>query len=230
MTSDVTSWALQGWFHLTEKYWPEHPDVVIGGYSPLAFPIPTYAQFISVGNFYDYPIQKWSDGLIKLLEQIDDECFVWTMDDFWPIRPVNNQAIQTLFNHAVNHRELARIDLSRDRQYAKDSMILGKIEDLDIVGTPLPSAYLLSLQTGIWRRSALKAYLVPGETAWQVELEGTSRMNAAGSNVIGTLQEPTKYLIAVQKGKLSLDGGYQGQDHALPLEDVEKLRSLGYLP
>lgn len=227
LTSDVTSWALRPFLHLMGKYWPEHPPIMIAGYTRPEFLPPE--QFMSLGNFEDFPVNRWSDGLALMLQKVDEECFIWTMDDFWPIRPVKHQAVVDLFNHAVRNKELARVDLTSDRAGAATARVLTQLYGLDIVGTELPSQYHLSFQASIWRTSALQAYTVPGETGWQMELDGTNRMNLAAANVIGTLQEPMKYVIAVQKGKLTLDGGYQGKDHALPQEDYDELIALGML-
>lgn len=227
LTSDATSWALRAWFHLTNKYWPEHPPVLVAGYTKPDFLKDD--EFLSLGNFDDYPVNRWSDGLIKLLEQVSDETFIWTMDDFWPIRDIDHKAVVTLFDHITKHRELARIDLTADRAGAANSRITGYIDNLEIVATDLPSQYHLSLQAGIWRTSALKLYTVPGETGWEMELNGTTRMCLAAANVIGTTNEPLRYVIAIQKGKLALDGGYQGPNHALPYEDYIELLDLKYL-
>lgn len=227
LTSDKTSWALQAWRWLADKYWPEHPSVLVGGFTKPQFL--SDSEFVYLGEFFDYPIGRWSDAFSRFLRMVDDECFIWSMDDFWFIQRVKHDAVVQLFNHATAHKELARIDLSNDRAGAGDAIDLGKLGNLDVVGCPLPTQYNCSLQAGIWRRSALLQYLVPGETAWQVELNGTGRMNAAGANVIGTRQEPMRYLISIQKGVLKLDGGYQGKEHALPQDDVEELRRLGYI-
>lgn len=227
LTSDVTSWALRPFLHLMGKYWPEHPPIMVAGYTCPEFLPPE--QFMSLGKFEDFPVNRWSDGLKVMLDLIEDECFIWTMDDFWPIRPVKHKAVDILFRHALRSKDLARIDLTHDRAGAATAKVIGQLEGLDIVGTELPSEYHLSLQAGIWRTDALKRFTVEGETGWEMELNGTHRMNDASANVIGTLQEPLRYVIAIQKGRLALNGGYQGTDHALPDEDYQELIQLGLL-
>src|SRR3990167_2614873 len=104
LTSDVTDWALQGWFCLLNKYWPEHPPVVVGGFTPPKFPLD--AEFIRLGRFVDYPVTKWSDALIALLEAIPDEFFIWTMDDFWLLRRVDDRGVRLLWDYISSHSEL----------------------------------------------------------------------------------------------------------------------------
>ena len=227
LTSDVTDWALQGWFCLLNKYWPEHPPVVVGGFTPPKFPLD--AEFIRLGRFVDYPVTKWSDALIALLEAIPDEFFIWTMDDFWLLRRVDDRGVRLLWDYISSHSELARIDLTADRVLAHGARDAGVLDHLQLITNEHPVPYLLSLQTGIWRKSALRAYLVPGESPWQVELEGTTRMLRAGANVLGTREVPVRHLIAIQQGRLALDGGYQGTEYALSHEDEIELRQKGFL-
>lgn len=227
LTSDKTAWALRGWFHLADKYWPQHPPVIVGGYTPLE--VPAGVEFISLGAFSDYPVNKWSNALKRLLERIPDEFILWTMDDFWPIAPVDQSAVDILGAYLERHEHIARIDLTADRVFAHGAKEAGTLGRLHLVTNELPVPYLFSLQTGLWRKSALQAYLVDDETPWQVELEGTSRMYAAGANVYGTREAPVKNLIAVQQGKVTLDGGYQGKEYALPPEDFYELHALGAL-
>jgi hypothetical protein len=47
--------------------------------------------------------------------------------------------------------------------------------------------------------------------------------------VLGTRQAPVRYLIAVQHGKLALDGGYQFPRTMLRTADMHALGELGYL-
>ena len=166
---------------------------------------------------------------MKLLEVIDDEYFIWTMDDFWLLRRVDDSGVRLLWDHIKAHPELARIDLTADRVLAHGAIDAGALGHLHLVANEHPVPYLLSLQTGIWKREALRAYLVSGETPWQVELEGTTRMHRAGANVLGTREVPVKHLIAIQQGRIALDGGYQGTEYALSSEDREELNQKGFL-
>lgn len=227
VTSDKTDWALPGFFHQLKKYWPDHPPVVVAGFRKPA--LPERAEYFEIGNFEDYPVNKWSDSVRVVLSQMREEAFIWTMDDFWLTRPVDNQAVLYASLYMLEHPELARFDLTRDRQFAANMREVEKYGRITIITNDYPVSYLLSFQMGLWRTSALLAYLQNGETPWQTELEGTTRMQKAAANVVGTREEPIRYCIVVQKGEITTDGGYQGTDHALSPDDVAELWSLGYL-
>lgn len=228
LTSDKTAWMLRAMCHLLDKYWPAHPAVVVGGYTRPA--LPAGVEWIELGAFADYPYERWSDGLLKLLSLIPDECFLWTMDDFWLVRPVDDAAVRMLYQHLVNFPHLARIDLTTDRLYAGGVQEAGTLGPLHLVSTPPGTPYQLSFQSGLWRREALRQYLVPGETAAEVEIRGSHRMTLASANVLGTREAPLRYLIAMQHGKLCIDGGgYQVPRVELSAEDRAELAELGYL-
>lgn len=229
-TSDVTLWALQGCLWLLDRYWPAHPPVLIGGYTPPAFPLPDYATFLSLGVFADYPADKWSDGVHKFLAGQSDDIIIVHFDDFWLVRPVDERAVQLLYAHMFANPHLARIDLTSDRSNASTAEPAGELEHLHLVSTPPATPYQLSFQTGIWRREALRQYLKLGESAAETEIRGSHRMTLANANVLGTLEAPVAYKIVVQHGRVVIDEpGYQVPPVELPAQDRAELARLGYL-
>lgn len=227
-TSDKTLWALQAFAHLWNKYvggvWP----VLVCGFTPPTFPLPHYFKFHSIGAFEEYPVQRWSNAVMRVLSEIDDEIILTTMDDFWPSRKVDVEAVNMLDRYMrVDNPHVSRVDLTTDRLYAANLLEVGALGRLDLIANDFPVAYLLSLQAGLWRRMELLKYLRPDETPWDTEINGTRRMQDGKATVLGTRQAPMRYLIAVQQGKLAFDGGYQVP--RVPFSDWEELRALGYL-
>lgn len=229
-TSDVTLWLARGMFHQLDKHWPDHPPVVIGGYTPPDFPLPDYATFHQIGEFKDYPANRWSDGVLKFLEAMPDEVFIYHMDDFWLMRSVDDQAVRLLYQYLLDNGHIARADLTADRANSGNTQDAGTLGHLSLISTPPNTPYQLSFQTGLWRRAALIQYLTPGESAGESEIRGAYRMTLANANVLGTLNEPVRYQIAMQHGALHLyDTGYQAAHHQLSAEDLAELDALGYL-
>lgn len=226
LTSDKYIGAIRPFAFLFNRYWSEHQPVVVAGYSPPGFSLPPNFRFISVGKQADYPIDKWSDGLIRLLNSIDDSHIVLMLEDYWISRPVNTEAVRMLYDYARQFRYVLKVDLCGDRLYAQGADLdYGVCGYLDLVKSDPASQYHLSLLTGIWNRELLLRFLIRGETPWQVELEGTPRVRAAAGEVIvlGTRQWPVKHILAHRRGdpsELLLDG--------LKREDVEAMAKLGY--
>lgn len=206
-TSDKYLWALRIMLHLYQKYWG-WPAIVFG-FTPPKFELPKCARFESVGAFEDYPAGKWSDAVIGALQSTGDKYAIVLLEDYWLTRQVDTDAIRSLAGYVMQYGDIARADLVTDRLYAPDLIELEPYNDLDIISNDPPPSYHMSTQASIWNKAALLDALVPGESAWDTEMNGTARLISAGWRVVGTRQCPVRYVIGVQVGKLSLMGGYQ---------------------
>lgn len=233
-SSDATIALLPGCLHQISHHWPAHPPAVIAGYTPPTFELPDWAEFHSIGRFEDYPVGEWSTGVIQALEWFTDDIFCWTMEDFWPIAPVDDQIVRFCERVLTDAPDVARIDLTDDRLKSGGAMnahVMYLEKAADLIYTPPSTPYQLSFQTGLWRRSALLAHLRPHETPAEAEIRGADRMSRSGAVVLGTRQAPVRYLITMQHGKLHLnDSGYQDPSTRLSNEDLLELDRLGYLP
>ena len=228
ITSDVTSWSLRPMLYLLDKHWPQCPRPLIGGYTKPGFHLD--ADWYTIGRFVDYPVNKWSNGLLELLSMVKDEYILFMMDDYWLNSPANHDKIMELANYVQAHDNVARLDLTYDRLNNAtwtDAATFMSIDDL-IFSQPLP--YQFSYQAAIWRKSLFEKCLAPNETPWESELRGSYRLIEAGYHVLGTKHPPLRYTIAVQQGKLTLDGGYQPQGYALPINDVDYIAGKGWIP
>lgn len=205
--SDKLYWALQITLHLCRKYL-EMPITVFGFTQP-DFELPPSANFESMGRFSDYPANRWSDAVIGALERRRESHAVVMLEDYWLIRKVNGVAVRHLFEYAWDHPRIGRVDLVTDRLYASNLREVDHYEDLDIVECIPPAPYHMSTQASIWKLECLHDILKNGESAWEAEHNGTTRMIQQGWRVVGTRQCPMRYIIGVQQGRIALDGGYQ---------------------
>lgn len=227
LTSDKYLGALQPFAWLFNRYWSAEQSVVVGGYVPPAFNLPANFDFYSIGDQKDYPVNKWSNGLIKLLEAYPNETvFCLMLEDYWLSRPVNRQAVRMLHDYMIQFGYTLKIDLMTDRLYAAGMTDYGTCGYLDLIRSDPASQYHMSLMTGLWRRDQLLRFLIPDESPWDVELQGTPRVRAAANDVLvlGTRQAPVRHILAHRRGdpnELLLDG--------LSRADVVELEQLGYL-
>ena len=172
------------------------------------------------------PQDKWSNGVIELLEHIDDELLVILLEDYWLVRKVDNQGVNTLADLMRIHKDILRVDLTDDRQYAGDMKDVGYYGHYDLVSTPNDSPYQLSLQAGIWRRELLLKLLRPELSPWQVELYLSPTMHERDDmRVLGTRQRLIRYINAFKGGDsekvLNLEG--------IPKEHLEVMEAKGWL-
>lgn len=204
-TSDKYNWSLEIFSYLYMKYWGW--PITFVGYTKPEFELP--GDFYSIGNFADYPADKWSNGVLKFIRESAAPYFVFMLEDYWINRQVDTQALEWLHEYAIAHPRIARVDITTDRLYGANLQEVEPLRRLDIIENIPAAPYHLSLQAGIWSRDAFLKYVFDNESAWEVEIKGTSRMINDGARVVGTRNFPLRYLIGIQQGKVAMDGGYQ---------------------
>lgn len=208
MTSDKYIRAIRPFAWLFNKYWSSNIQVIVAGFTPPEFELPSNFSFLSLGSFADYPVNRWSDSLIQLCNVLEDEVFVLMLEDYWLIRGVDLRGVAILADYARQFNYVLKIDLCADRMYSSGVSDYGHVGHLDLVKSSPNSPYHMSLMTGMWRREKLREVLVPGWTPWDVEISGTSHLqHLSVSNdgtermiVIGTKQWPVKHTLAFRGG------------------------------
>lgn len=234
MTSDKGSHCLPGFAYLWRKYFQpqyEHNLLVCGYTDPrLSF------NFYQIGKQKDYPVNRWSDALIKVLDNVADDIFMLMLDDYWLVRETDTHAVKMCYDYMSQFQYVLKFDLTTERLFAEGGgrYLFGyhtynTLGYLDLIKSQPGSPYHMSLWGGLWRRDLLRKVLVPGETAQQIELSGTTRLAQFGDDmlVLGTRQAPVKHANVVQ-------GGQWNQDTmvglpALVSADTEALKEAGYL-
>jgi hypothetical protein len=226
LTSDRYLPALRPFAWLFNRYWSSTQPVTVVGFTPPTFALPENFDFLSLGAMVDYPVTKWSNALLKLLDLIPDEPCVIMLEDYWLTRPVPTDAVQKLYDYCRQFRYVCRLDLTGDRLHAGGAALYGTCGDIDLIWSDPESQYHMSLMAALWNPHNLRRVLIPDETPWQVELEGTPRLRALRDVmiVIGTSLWPVKHTLAFRGGDsqtLLLD--------ELDPDDVAELTKLGYL-
>lgn len=151
-------------FHAFFKYWPDCPYPVFFGSNNLTYEDSRITP-IMIGPDVDY-----SSNLLAMLEHIEQDWVITWMEDFILTAPVNTARVRQLVNLAqqmqVGHLKLANNPYSTE---------MVDDETRDIADIPRGSRYRVSFGLGLWRKSVLCKVLRPGETAWDIERQGTLR-------------------------------------------------------
>lgn len=234
-TSDSYVWCLRPFQYLFNTYWSELQPVLVGGFRPPPFALAGNFTFRSIAP-RNYPAKRWSDGLIQLLNTIDDEVFIFMLEDYWLCRGVYHQAVASLEEYMKMHRGVLRIDLTSDRLYSGRAFDVDTWGSLDIIETPADTPYQWSTQACVVRREQFLQCLEPGMAPWQFELRG-NELIPEGLRVLGTRQWPVRYVNAVgmqnqYKYRVEHDreGAFSHTIERIPPEHVDYMRRRGILP
>jgi len=230
-TSDKYLPALLPFAYLARSYWSREKEFRVYGFTPPEFVLPPNFSFTSIGEFKDYPVNRWTDALIKIIEEhVKEELFILMLEDYWITRRVSHEAISLAATYMERHSNIIKFDLCADRMYAGGAIRgYDSFGFLDIVKSPPLSAYHMSLMTGMWRREhmlrVLKSQPSEGWTPWDVEIAGTTVLQNMGDLiVVGSEQWPIRHTLAFRSGDST----------ALRLEDIKRedvatITRLGFL-
>ena len=226
MTSDKYIDAVRPFMYLLNKHWVPNPNVIVAGFTPPTFDLPSNADFLVIGEPEDYPIKKWSNGLYRALSVLEDEVLVVMLEDYWLTRPVNSAVIKIMYDYMLQFTNVIKVDLRSDRLYAGGAdKEYGHAGYVDLVKSMPGSPYHMSLMTGLWNRKLLLSAIRPEWTPWDVEIAGTTVLSHMQElMVLGTKQNPLEHTLAFRGGEhqqLLLDD--------ISEVDVDELTKLGYL-
>lgn len=224
LTSDVGNPLIPGFLHQWKKYASGLPVTVAGFTHPGVD-----CDFIGLGDFKDYPVNRWSNGLRKLLQMIEDDLVLLLLEDYWLIRHVNKPAIMACEAFMQNNPDFARCDVSCDRMedcYPERNICsIGCTDFTESINKP----YDFSYQASIWNRQKLLDLVVDWETPWESEINGNKRIHEKGYRVVGTRQFPMNYTIVMNKGKIDKTGGWMYPPRTLYPDDWKELETIyGY--
>lgn len=221
LTNDSHLWLLQGFAYLFNKYWSETREVKVFTHNLPPFELPDNFKFIQRTNNYSHT--KWTNTLIEMLKVEEDDYLILFLEDYWLTDYVNGRGIEELREYLEMFPQVLRMDLSADRA-SFDHSRLASYSEFDIIQASTYSKYLMSFQAAIWNKEHLLKILVPGETPWQAELDGTARLRKRPDiSVLGTLNRPLKYqpVYRSQQDRKQLD--------KLDPEDLQYIQRMGWI-
>lgn len=203
MTCDKYLPTLKGFAYLFNKYWYHEQPVTILGFTPPTFDLPENFKFQSLGKDEDYPVEWWSNALIKFIHlPTTPKQFVLFLEDYWIKSEVNIRHVVRLEDYAMGRGDTIKVDLASDRAGSANVYPLANLLDIELLESDPESQYHMSLYIGLWDRDLLKEVLIPNESPWQVELDGTNRLRCKPwIKVIGTKNCPVPITLANRNGK-----------------------------
>jgi len=229
-TCDAYAWSVRPFAYLLNVYWSEMQPVYVCG--TKSFPLPPNFTWLDVESRIK---ERWSDGLIEALRQIKEDILIWSLEDYWLCRRVDNVAIESLAEYMGMHPNILKIDLTADRLHSGKAYDVDTYGRMDIIETSWETPYQLSTQMACWNRKHLLSLLRPEMSPWDFELQDKRLPNL---RVLGTRQWPARYCNGLGMG---LSGDKYRTEHIrnglggttierIPQEHIDEMHKLGFLP
>lgn len=225
-TSDKGNWLLPGFCNQWAKYGDGIP-VKIAGFTPPDMDLPDGFEFISIGNFEDYPANRWTNAVRLFLQNHVKGNFLLMLEDYWLTRPINTRLLR-MAEKLMGTMPIARFDVTTDVMYHEGHFEIGSVGCYDLVELNLlDSEYTFSLQAGIFNREVFLNCIPDDLSPWDVELTYNEAVRKylikRGLKVYGFRQWPVRYQIMVRAGMLEKYGDWMFPARELSEEDKLEL-------
>jgi hypothetical protein len=131
------------------------------------------------------PARDWSNDTLSILKQIPEQNVIILLEDYFvyahPDQLLLDRCIALLEKMNGTFLRLACFPSDHFEDYAYDVVA----EQPEFVLTRKEARYRVNLQAGIWNRLKLMELIVPGESPWAFETEGTKRSREGSEVYLG---------------------------------------------
>lgn len=147
------------------KYWPDCPYPVYLGTNHATY-TDARVRSITVGDDVDY-----SSNLLTMLDAVEQDWVILWIEDLVVSAPVETARVLNVVRKAQDERA-AYLKLIANHPFA-----YGVAESSEFGEVPRGTAYRVCITVGLWRKEVLKKLIRRGESAWDLERNGTVRSN-----------------------------------------------------
>ncbi len=183
-TSKKYSFLLAPYAKLFNKHWPGQ-DIVFLGFDECEVPsLPDNCEFVSLGKQSDYG-RIWSTPLIPYIDSIEDEYFMFTVEDVMLIDKVDLGKVNLLINEIENGASKAHLDRTLNNRASPLKN--------GILAINPQASYRTSLSPSIWTKRYFMKYLKPEMTPWDFEIENMEAAKNDGNLIIALDDEKDLY-------------------------------------
>lgn len=190
-TCDKYDHLMPGFAHQFNKYWDSNQAVDVLGFRPPPRELP--------GNFVFHSMEpvetrSWTDNLRGWFAQQPDEYFVFLLDDYWLVKPVDMLLVDKMEREVK--KGAVKGDLSRNTAHFAHVKRNG-----DLVEAASNALYRTSTQPCIWRRGFMLNLLRPRLSPWQFELQDNPAVKVG--RIVGTDTQIYDYANIYYKGAVA---------------------------
>ena len=170
LTFDKNIHIIEGLQYCINKYWKPNPNVILLGYKKPEFDLKDNFKFVSLGK--DRGSNYVGGDLISFFTDVEDEHFIFSVDDFFPIRNIDIKLLNYLTNKMISDNSISRIALTGqidNGKFDKIYSLIDKFENYNIIELSQNSNYRKSSVWSMWSKDYFLEYLQPEMSLWKWE-------------------------------------------------------------
>ncbi|NQV77896.1 MAG: hypothetical protein HQ490_06015 [Lutibacter sp.] len=155
-------------FHYFYHSWPDCPYPLFLGTNKVEY-FDKRVTSLLIGEDKDY-----SSNLISMISQIEQEWVILSVEDIFLNKTVDNQRFTNLIEFAINH-EIDHLHLIYKKVNPFNLIFHKHKITNEIYELPRGIPYRISITFCLWKKNVLLDLLKKGESAWELELNGSRR-------------------------------------------------------
>lgn len=178
------------------KYWPDCPFPIYLITETKKFVDPRVKTINLMQDF------GWANNMIKSLAIIPEQNFIYFLEDVFIMKEVDTDRVVALLDLLKKDN----VSCLRLFPLPGPSVQYQDRKDLGIIAQD--ASYRVSTMPAIWSKDAFSRLLVPGENAWQMELDGTQRAHKMNELFLSVWPRDAVILIfatAIKRGRWLYD-------------------------
>lgn len=225
LSCDKYSDIWKPFFDFLFRHWSDCPYTIYLGSNEQSY------DDARVHTILSGPARDWSNDTLAILKQIPERNVIILLEDYFvyahPDQRLLDRSVELLGKHNATFLRLACFPSDHFEDYAYDAMK----DDAEFVVTRKEARYRVNLQAGIWNREKLMQLIVPGESPWKFETEGTKRSRETDEVYLGVKETkglryvhgPIPYLCtALSRGVWMRDAIELCREHGIELNTGER--------
>ena len=213
--------------YLFNKFWSNKQEVVFLGYNKPNFNLPPNFSFKSLG------VQRgpkyYSEDLRIFLQSIDDQYFIYTMEDQFILDYVNLDILNILLDLVKKEESIGRANLTNSifqTHMGKNHQDFKLIDNYNIIEYTQNSSFMITCEWAIWDKNYMLKYLQENLTPWEFERQS----GKDGSHLIGCKNKVAiRHAEAIRRGKVNEDFDFRFVNENEELSDKIKNELYQYL-
>lgn len=203
-------------------------QVKILGFNKPDFEFDSNFEFVSLGPKQMNGAAGWSNHLLDYFANVQDDYFIFGIDDFMIARPVDEEAYQAA--KAILNPSIGRIDLQCSLQYGrnpKDVKPYKTQNDIKFIQLNQSgygrNLYQLAGAFSIWNKTFFMKYMKRDWSPWDWETKGSKLTEFSGYKIVGSVDR-----WAIRKLELLSNNGWPNVINITGLrkQDVEEMEKL----